>query len=196
MPTAYIGMGSNLASLAGPPDVTLAAAAARLEALGRVTRRSSLYSTEPVGFADQPRFINAVTSLETELSPQALLEALLTTEQEFGRDRAASFANGPRTLDLDILLYGNLSVHEPSLEIPHPRLTERAFVLIPLNEIAPDIPCAESGATVSQLLHNLHQSDKRISDEVVPIHSDAWRAGAGGGVLPPGAAPRPGPNNL
>ncbi|HEY1766783.1 MAG TPA: 2-amino-4-hydroxy-6-hydroxymethyldihydropteridine diphosphokinase, partial [Terracidiphilus sp.] len=96
MPTAYICMGSNLATAAGRPDATLAAAAARLETLGRVTLRSSLYSTEPVGFADQPRFVNAVVALETGLEPRDLLKALLAIEQEFGRDRTGGIRNGPR----------------------------------------------------------------------------------------------------
>jgi 2-amino-4-hydroxy-6-hydroxymethyldihydropteridine diphosphokinase len=108
MRTAYIGMGGNLASWAGAPEATLAAAALRLESLGRVARRSSLYSTAPVGFAAQPRFVNAVVALETELEPRKLLEGLLAIEQEFGRDRSAGIANGPRTLDLDILLFGDL----------------------------------------------------------------------------------------
>jgi len=147
MRTAYIGMGGNLASWAGAPEATLAAAALRLESLGRVTSRSSLYSTAPVGFAAQPRFVNAVVALETELEPRELLDGLLAIEQEFGRDRAAGFANGPRTLDLDILLLGDLEIREPGLVIPHPRLAERAFVLAPLNEIAPQqlVPgCAET----------------------------------------------------
>jgi len=119
MRTAYIGMGGNLASWAGAPEATLAAAALRLESLGRVTSRSSLYSTAPVGFAAQPRFVNAVVALETELEPRELLDGLLAIEQEFGRDRAAGFANGPRTLDLDILLLGDLEIREPGLVIPH-----------------------------------------------------------------------------
>ena len=152
---AYIGMGGNLASWAGEPEATLTAAARRLESLGRVARRSSLYRTEPVGFAEQPSFVNAVVRLETALTPRALLEGLLAIEQEFGRDRAASFANGPRTLDLDILLLGELEICEPGLEIPHPRLTERAFVLVPLNEIAPELPLPGRGATVGELLAGL-----------------------------------------
>jgi 2-amino-4-hydroxy-6-hydroxymethyldihydropteridine diphosphokinase len=177
MPTAYIGMGANLASSAGTPEATLAAAAARLESLGRVTRRSSLYSTEPVGFADQPRFVNAVVALETVLDPQTLLNGLLTIEQEFGRDRTSGIANGPRTLDLDILLFGDLVISQPGLVIPHPRLAERAFVLVPLNEIAPDIRQAGSGLSVSQLLESFHKSAKSVNDAVVPIQSDSWRAG-------------------
>jgi 2-amino-4-hydroxy-6-hydroxymethyldihydropteridine diphosphokinase len=180
MHTAYIGMGGNLASWAGTPEATLAAAAARLERLGRVTNRSSLYSTEPVGFAKQPRFVNAVVALETELKPLELLKALLAIEQEFGRDRASSFENGPRTLDLDILIFDGIAISEPGLEIPHPRLAERAFVLVPLNEIAPRIVDAGTGKSVSQLLDNLLKSAGSETDAVVPIQSDGWRAGAGG----------------
>jgi 2-amino-4-hydroxy-6-hydroxymethyldihydropteridine diphosphokinase len=188
MRTAYIAMGGNLTSWAGPPEATLAAAAERLESLGRVTSRSSLYSTEPVGFAAQPRFINAVVELETELDPQTLLKRLLDLEQEFGRDRAASFANGPRTLDLDILLFDDLRISEPGLEIPHPRLAERAFVLIPLCEIAPGVVDAGRGWAVSQLLHRLRENFGSETDAVVPIQSDSWRAGAGRGGVYPGCA--------
>lgn len=180
MRTAYIGMGANLASWAGAPEATLAAAVARLESLGRVTRRSSLYSTEPVGFAEQPRFVNAVAALKTELEPHELLDGLLAIEQEFGRDRLAGFANGPRTLDLDILLFGDLVINEPGLMIPHPRLAERAFVLIPLNEIAPEIRHAGSGLAVAQLLNSFHKSAKSVGDAVFPIQSDGWRVCAGG----------------
>ncbi|MDR3772493.1 MAG: 2-amino-4-hydroxy-6-hydroxymethyldihydropteridine diphosphokinase [Terracidiphilus sp.] len=179
--TAYIALGANLASWMGTPEATLAAAAVRLESLGRVARRSSLYSTEPVGFAEQPRFVNAVAALETDLEPRALLKGLLAIEQEFGRDREAGFANGPRTLDLDILLFGDLKISEPGLDIPHPRLTERAFVLIPLCEIAPEVVDAACGKTVSQLLDSLNSRVRNETDEVVRIQSDGWRAGAGGG---------------
>jgi 2-amino-4-hydroxy-6-hydroxymethyldihydropteridine diphosphokinase len=178
METAYIGMGGNLPGQAGTPEATLAAAAVRLESLGRVTHHSSLYSTEPVGFAAQPRFVNAVVALETKLEPRDLLQGLLAIEQEFGRDRTAGFANGPRTIDLDILLYDDLKISEPGLVIPHPRLGERAFVLIPLNEIAPRIVAAGSGSTVSQLLDRLHRNAGNETDAVVPIQSDGWRSGA------------------
>ncbi|MGO9340590.1 MAG: 2-amino-4-hydroxy-6-hydroxymethyldihydropteridine diphosphokinase [Terracidiphilus sp.] len=179
MHTAYIGMGANLPSWVGTPEATLAAAANRLESIGHVTHRSSLYSTEPVGFVAQPRFVNAVIALETGLAPRDLLNALLAIEQEFGRDRTAGIANGPRTLDLDILLFGDLKIREPLLVIPHPRLGERPFVLVPLNEIAPQIVDAESGMTVSQLLDRLHRKAGSRGDAVVPIQSDSWRAGAG-----------------
>jgi 2-amino-4-hydroxy-6-hydroxymethyldihydropteridine diphosphokinase len=185
MHTVYIGMGGNLASWAGTPEATLAAAAARLESLGRVTRRSSLYSTEPVGFAEQPRFVNAVVELETDLKPQELLKRLSVIELEFGRDRTAGLVNGPRTLDLDILLFGDLKVSEPGLQIPHPRMAERKFVLIPLCEIAPRRVDAERGVAVSQLLNRLNENSGSETNAVVPIQSDSWRAGAGdGGVYP------------
>jgi len=179
MQTAYIGMGGNLASWAGTPEATLAAAVARLESLGGVTSKSSLYSTEPVGFSEQPRFVNAVVALETELEPQDLLKGLLSIEQEFGRDRSAGFANGPRTLDLDILLFGDSKIDEPGLVIPHPRLVERAFVLVPLCDIAPGLVDAGSGKTMSQLLDSLSKDSESGTDAVLPIQSDAWHADAG-----------------
>ena len=174
MPTAYIGMGSNLASSAGSPEVTLAAAASRLESLGRVVGRSSLYSTEPVGFADQPRFLNAVVELETHLNPRALLEGLLRIEQEFGRDRSAGIRNGPRTLDLDILVFGDQSISEPGLEIPHPRMEERDFVLAPLAELASKNPTAERPEVVRGLLRTFLSKSPGLSDAVVPVQSAAW----------------------
>jgi 2-amino-4-hydroxy-6-hydroxymethyldihydropteridine diphosphokinase len=186
MQTAYIGMGGNLASWAGQPEATLAAAALRLERLGRVVRRSSLYRTEPVGFAEQPRFVNAVVALETELEARELLRSLLAIEQEFGRDRETGFANGPRTLDLDILLLGNLEISEPGLEIPHPRLAERAFVLAPLCEVAAQAIVPGSGRTVSQLLDSLFSGSPSEAHAVVQIESDGWRAGAGRGSPDPG----------
>src|SRR5579871_2605486 len=132
MQIAYIGMGGNVATSFGEPDGTLAAAAERLESLGRIVRRSSVYSTAPIGYADQPRFMNAVIALETSLGPRGLLENLLSIEREFGRDRSAGIPNGPRTLDLDVLFFGDYVIHEFDLDIPHPRLASRAFVLVPL----------------------------------------------------------------
>jgi 2-amino-4-hydroxy-6-hydroxymethyldihydropteridine diphosphokinase len=183
MRTAYIGMGGNLTSWAGAPEATLAAAALRLESLGRVAGRSSLYSTAPVGYAEQPRFVNAVVALRTELAPRDLLKELMAIEREFGRDRSAGIANGPRTLDLDILLLGDLKVNEPDLEIPHPRLPERAFVLVPLNEIAPQMMIPECGKTVAQLAACLGSKArpgrpdcKSASGAVVRIENAAWTA--------------------
>jgi 2-amino-4-hydroxy-6-hydroxymethyldihydropteridine diphosphokinase len=182
MRKAYIGMGANLSSPAGSPEATLAAAAERLNPLGRLTARSSLYSTEPVGYADQPRFLNAAAALDTDLTPFELLGALLLIEQDFGRNRANSVANGPRTLDLDILLYGDLVVGGSSLIIPHVRLAERAFVLVPLNEIAPEAIDPRSGFTVSQLLQSFVPSPGNDIHAVVHIKSDLWRPGAGAGT--------------
>ena len=178
MHTAYIGIGANLPSVVGSPDKTLAAAAARLESLGRVDSRSSLYSTAPVGIAAQPRFVNAVVALETELSPRTLLNSLLAIEKQFGRDRSSGIANGPRTLDLDILLFNDSTISEPGLEIPHPRLSERTFVLIPLYEIAPRLKVAGSAMTVSQWLDRLRDKNGKEIDAVVPIQSDSWRPGS------------------
>lgn len=177
--TAYIGMGANLRSRAGEPAATLAAAVERLGRLGRVTRRSRLYSTAPVGYAEQPRFLNAVVALETEQTPRALLMELLEIERKFGRDRVNEQRNGPRTLDLDILLYGAERIDEADMTIPHPRLAERAFVLVPLHEIAPDAVDPRSGASVGELVHRLVPSFQDENSEVVPIESAGWRPGCG-----------------
>jgi 2-amino-4-hydroxy-6-hydroxymethyldihydropteridine diphosphokinase len=176
MQTAYIGMGANLPSRAGPPEATLAAAASRLESLGRLVARSSLYSTRPVGFADQPHFLNAVVVLQTELDPHALLEGLLRIELEFGRDRSAGIRNGPRTLDLDILVFGDLRVSEPGLELPHPRMLERGFVMIPLVELASKHKTAKRLQTISQLLQTFLERSPGTSDAVVPVQSTVWSA--------------------
>jgi 2-amino-4-hydroxy-6-hydroxymethyldihydropteridine diphosphokinase len=102
-----------------------------------VVRVSTLRNTDPVGFLDQPQFLNGVAELETGLSPRMLLDALLEVERAFGRNRGASPPQGPRTLDLDLLLYGDGTVEEPGLEVPHPRVGERRFVLEPLVELDP-----------------------------------------------------------
>jgi len=129
-----------------------------------------------------------VVALETELEPLELLQGLLAIEQEFGRDRAAGFQNGPRTLDLDILLFGSLKIDEPGLVIPHPRLAERAFVLTPLCEIAPALVDAQSGESVSQLQNHLRTKAGNEDHGVVAIQSDGWRAGACGDGVCPGQA--------
>jgi 2-amino-4-hydroxy-6-hydroxymethyldihydropteridine diphosphokinase len=178
MQTAYIALGANLPSWAGPPEATLAAAVNRLNKLGKITAQSSLYSTEPVGIADQPRFLNAVVALETDFEPLALLNKLLVIEKEYGRDRSTGIPNGPRTLDLDILLIGDLEINLPELELPHPRLTERAFVLVPLHEIAPKLPIAGRGKTVSEFFQKLQKCPKGETDAVVQIESDGWHAAA------------------
>lgn len=131
--TAYIGLGSNL----GGRWATLRTAVGQLCTLGRVTAVSSLYETEPVGYRDQPWFLNAVVILETVLEPQELLHRLLEIERAAGRRRL--FPNAPRTLDLDLLLYDAVVMASEELVVPHPRLHERAFVLVPLVELAPDL---------------------------------------------------------
>ena len=150
--SAWIGLGSNL----GDREATLEAAVRDLGSLGEVLRVSSYYETAPVGFLDQPCFVNAALELRTELAPLVLLQALLVIEREHGREREAGETRfGPRTLDLDILFYGDRTVEEACLEIPHPRLHERRFVLEPLCEIAPDLVHPKLGVTVSTLLERL-----------------------------------------
>ncbi|UWZ86105.1 2-amino-4-hydroxy-6-hydroxymethyldihydropteridine diphosphokinase [Occallatibacter riparius] len=180
MQIAYIGMGGNIPSTAGPAEATLVAAVQRLGSLGRIVAASSLYSTEPVGYADQPRFVNAVVAIETGLSARQVLESLLCIERAFGRDRSAGIKDGPRTLDLDLLLLGDEVVHESGLELPHPRIAERAFVLAPLAEIAPDLVIVTQGKSVKELLQRL-TSDK-TRNAVLPLHSDQWRAGGSGDI--------------
>ena len=174
MRTAYIGMGANLPSAAGPPEATLSAALKRLAVLGHVAAKSSLYSTEPVGYSEQPKFINAVVALDTNANARELLGGLMQIEKDFGRDRTNAFPNGPRTLDLDILLFGDCIIDEPGLHLPHPRLAERAFVLVPLNEIAPEAMDPRSGTTVAELLRRLESNI--ATDAVVRIESKAWNA--------------------
>jgi len=180
MHIAYIAMGGNLPSGFGGPEATLTAAALRLQSLGCLLRRSSLYSTAPVGFADQPRFFNAVVALETQLPPLELLRALLAIEQEFGRDRSSGIANGPRTLDLDLLLCGDQEITAPELDLPHPRLADRAFVLVPLNEIAPRLLVPGLGQTVADLLADLAaKSAPADPDEiagVLALQTTVWPA--------------------
>jgi len=156
----------------------MASALTRLRSLGTAQKCSSLYSTTPVGFAEQPRFLNAVITLETELDPQHLLQALLCIEKEYGRDRASGIFKGPRTLDLDILLLGDLHLDEPGLTLPHPRLADRAFVLVPLNEIAPGLEIPGHEKSVSDLLEELQRKCLGESDAVLQVESDRWSQSA------------------
>jgi 2-amino-4-hydroxy-6-hydroxymethyldihydropteridine diphosphokinase len=136
MERVYIGIGSNLAD----PRVQVERALHALARLPRtkLLRRSRLYRSAPWGRADQPEFVNAVAELQTELAPRELLDALLAIERNAGRERDAT-RWGPRVLDLDIISYGDRVTDEPGLHLPHPHLHERAFVLVPLAEIAPDL---------------------------------------------------------
>ena len=158
METAYIALGSNLPSRAGTPVETLRAALVQLGELGTVTAESRFHETAPVGYADQPVFLNAAAALETALEPQMLLNSLLEIERSFGRDRTHGIPNGPRTLDLDLLLYGDRILSTPALELPHPRMTARGFVLVPLHEIAPGLIHPVLNKTVSQLIDYLPQT--------------------------------------
>jgi 2-amino-4-hydroxy-6-hydroxymethyldihydropteridine diphosphokinase len=155
METACIALGANIPSPAGSPRQTLDAALLRFSELGRVSASSSYYETAPVGYSDQPTFLNAAATLETELPPQALLDHLLEIERSFGRDRSHGIPSGPRTLDLDLLLYGSLVLDTPTLQLPHPRMTERAFVLLPLAEIAPHRIHPLASKSMKQLLEEL-----------------------------------------
>jgi 2-amino-4-hydroxy-6-hydroxymethyldihydropteridine diphosphokinase len=157
METAYIALGSNLPSPAGPPRETLDAAILKLAELGHLTARSSYYETEPVGYADQPTFLNAAVALETELEPQALLDRLLAIERSLGRDRSHGIPNGPRTLDLDLLLYGDYVLNTQALQLPHPRMAQRSFVLQPMAEIAPELIHPLFQKSMSQLWKDLSQ---------------------------------------
>ena len=139
MPTAHVGLGSNLSD----PRRQVENALSQLARLPESTllRHSRLYRSAPWGRLDQPEFVNAAASIETSLAPQALMQALLAIERDAGRDRRGE-RWGPRVLDLDLLLYDAVVLAEPGLHLPHPHLHERAFVLLPLAEIAPhlDVP--------------------------------------------------------
>ncbi|MFZ4536371.1 2-amino-4-hydroxy-6-hydroxymethyldihydropteridine diphosphokinase [Propionivibrio sp.] len=163
MGLAYVALGANLAD---PVAQVLAA----LEALtrlpeSRLLRTSSLYRTAPVGIRGQPDFINAVAALETRLTPQSMLAALFAVEAQFGRRR--DFHHAPRTLDLDLLLYDGQIIDSPQLQLPHPRLHLRAFVLVPLIEIAPDCHIPGRGFASAWLSAVSMQQIERL-ERVVP----------------------------
>lgn len=156
--SAFIGLGSNLLN---PSEQVLQA----MQAIGRlpdtrVVACSSLYRSAPVGYLDQPDFINAVVKIETALAPVALLQALLALEQENGRTR--EFQNAPRTLDLDVLLYDDIRHHQHGLTLPHPQMHKRAFVLQPLLEIAPECVIPGVGAAAAALQGCMDQQLEKL----------------------------------
>jgi 2-amino-4-hydroxy-6-hydroxymethyldihydropteridine diphosphokinase len=156
--TAFIGLGANL----GEPESQVRRAIAELGKLPetRLVAASSLYRSEPIGVGEQPDFINIVAKLETTLTARELLDELLTLEARFGRERPAPGA--PRTLDLDLLLYGDQVIAEPGLVVPHPRMHERAFVLMPLAEIASDISIPHRGSVKTLLAACRNQEIRKI----------------------------------
>jgi 2-amino-4-hydroxy-6-hydroxymethyldihydropteridine diphosphokinase len=158
VPHAVIGLGANL----GDPVEQLRAAIAALGALPqtRVLAVSSFYRTAPVGFLDQPDFVNAAVAVDTALAPRALLDALASIERAAGRER--TFKDAPRLIDLDLLLYDERVVDEPGLAIPHPRLHERAFALAPLVEVAPDAVVPGRGKAADLLAGCADQRISRI----------------------------------
>jgi 2-amino-4-hydroxy-6-hydroxymethyldihydropteridine diphosphokinase len=148
---AYIGLGSNL----GERESMIRQALEALSSLPgtELLRASSLYDTEPVGEVDQPNFLNAVAEVETELPPQQLLWNLQLIEKRLGRERTRRW--GPRVIDLDLLLYADEVIEEPSLRVPHPELARRAFVLVPLVELEPQLVHPVTGETMLSHLSKL-----------------------------------------
>jgi 2-amino-4-hydroxy-6-hydroxymethyldihydropteridine diphosphokinase len=146
---AFVGIGGNV----GDVQITLEEALWALDSMPQTSIRaqSRMYRTPPWGNTEQPPFINAVVELQTRLTPRVLLDQLLDIEIRFGRDRAEGEKWGPRELDLDLLLYGEEQLDELGMHVPHPHLHERAFVLVPLAEIAPDLEIAGVGR-VSELV--------------------------------------------
>jgi 2-amino-4-hydroxy-6-hydroxymethyldihydropteridine diphosphokinase len=158
---AFVALGSNLRD----PRAEVLSGFAALNGLPgtRLLASSSLYASAPMGYADQPDFVNAVAKIETTLGPRQLLEALLAIERQRGRQR--DIPNGPRTLDLDLLLYGGLEQQEPGLSIPHPRMHERAFVLLPLVEIGPEVSIPGRGRAADWLAKCADQTINKMIDQ-------------------------------
>ena len=159
MHQAFIALGSNLQQ----PQQQVTSALHALAELPQTTllSQSSLYRTAPVGYDDQPDFINAVAKLETTLQPLQLLHAIQRIENQHGRERL--FPNAPRVLDLDLLLYNNTVMDTQELTLPHPRMHERAFVLLPLAEIAPELQLPIHGSVTSLALACMDQGIEKIA---------------------------------
>ena len=155
---AFVALGSNLQT----PVLQVKNALIALEKLPKtkLISASSLYITAPLGYNDQPDFINAVAELNTQLSPEILLDALHVIENEAGRERP--FPNAPRVLDCDLLLYDNITMHSAKLTLPHPRMFERAFVLIPLAEIAPDLSLPDGSNVVKLAQQFINQGIHKL----------------------------------
>jgi 2-amino-4-hydroxy-6-hydroxymethyldihydropteridine diphosphokinase len=158
---AAIALGSNLASKFGDRENNLREAVQRLSALGAVRAISSFYDTEPVGDTDQPRFLNGAVLLETELGPHELLSRMLNIEQAMGRVRTE--AKGPRTIDLDLLLVGDVVLETEDLVLPHPEMHRRQFVLEPLAEIAPELMHPLLEVSVEELRRRASRSEEKMS---------------------------------
>ena len=158
MTEAYIALGANL----GDRERTLGQAVEAIDTLAstRVTARSALIETEPVGPIEQGSYLNGVIRIETGLDAPALLTELLKIEASLGRDRSRAERWGPRTVDLDLLIFGEAQIELPGLCVPHPRIAERLFVLEPLCEIAPDLIVPGAAQTVRQLRDNLTGSER------------------------------------
>jgi len=152
---AAIALGSNLESRFGDREANLREAVRRIGALGEARAVSSFYDTEPVGYLEQPRFLNGALLLETDLDPRTLMRELLAVERAMGRERLGAIAKGPRVIDLDLLLFGDWVLWAEELILPHPRMEEREFVLEPLVEIAPEWVHPVLGVTVRELLERL-----------------------------------------